>query len=55
MTTAAGRQVAGGIERSKHHQRSALSHELEGLEGAVEQGRLAVVRYFMEEIARIHS
>ncbi len=48
MTTAAGRQVAERrIERLRQINDHLIS-ELEGLEEAVEQGRLAVVRYFME-------
>ena len=48
MTTAAGRRVAQGRIDRLIQINNELIGELEGLEEAVESGRLAVVRYFME-------
>ena len=48
MTTAAGRQVAARRLERLRQVTAALTAELEDLEAALERGRLAVVRYFME-------
>jgi len=48
MTTAAGRRVAQARIDRLSQLNGEMIAELEGLETAVESGRLAVVRYFME-------
>src|SRR5262249_31120376 len=48
MTTAAGRRVAATRIERLSRVSTELVAELEGLEEALEDGRLAVVRYFME-------